>query len=223
MRLAGSDSWRLERRAGQSALHAALRVRDAAGLVISPSTENPPPLATEVARLPDSLTRQERMRVGRDWASWWHELVDLQAHEAQRRDRPTGTEDMMAWMRARHQRELELFDPPDFQALAGRPQLRSVVRTVWAEYTSRPRPGPPDAVRKPQGFRWELTRDVVTSVAAERGVPVGTLEASTDVLDVEGMWSYLAGPGYGLCSPAVVADEAAATSLLRELFGSCVS
>jgi len=39
-------------------------------------------------------------------------------------------------------------------------------------------------------------------------------------LDVQGAWSYLAGPGYALCSPQLAAVPAAAAALLHEVFAS---
>jgi len=69
-------------------------------------------------------------------------------------------------------------------------------------------------------FAWPLVRDAAESTAADLGIPVGDVKGYADVLEVDGLWSYLAGPGCALCSAAVACDPLAAAGLLREVFSS---
>jgi len=56
--------------------------------------------------------------------------------------------------------------------------------------------------------------------AADLGIPISDVNGYADVLEVEGLWSYLAGPGSALCSAALACDPLAAGRLLREIFSS---
>jgi hypothetical protein len=69
-------------------------------------------------------------------------------------------------------------------------------------------------------FAWPLVRDAAENAAADVGIPVRDLNGYADVLEVNGLWSYLAGPGCALCSAAVACDPLAAGRLLREVLSS---
>jgi len=69
-------------------------------------------------------------------------------------------------------------------------------------------------------FALPVVRDAVESTAAELGIPVNDLTGYVHVLEVEGLWSYVAGPGCALCSAALACDPHAAGRLLREVFSS---
>ncbi|HUB42431.1 MAG TPA: hypothetical protein VMA72_26560 [Streptosporangiaceae bacterium] len=71
-------------------------------------------------------------------------------------------------------------------------------------------------------FEWQVVRDGVHDAAASLGVPASEMDAAAHVVPVEGEWSYIAGPGCGVCSVAVALDPAAAGDLLRKLFVSAV-
>jgi hypothetical protein len=51
-------------------------------------------------------------------------------------------------------------------------------------------------------------------------VPFDAIEGRAHVLDVQGLWRHLAGPGCVLCSPEATTDLAAAAELLRAVFAS---
>jgi hypothetical protein len=226
----GSDSWRLGVTGGEWSLHSALVIRDTAALVVPSSAENPPPLADDAVAPSDILAVDDRIIAGRAWVAWWHRLVGLRAHEVQLRDRPSRPSDLIVWLRARQDELEEVLDPPDFDRLADVPQLRIAARSGWPAYiglhqrraSERGAKGAQPPARQTP-FPGPLVSDVVTSVAAEHGVAVGGLDATVDVLRVEGIWSYLAGPGYALCSDALAADEAVARTLLHDLFASSLS
>jgi hypothetical protein len=63
-------------------------------------------------------------------------------------------------------------------------------------------------------------RDAAEATAAELGTPISDLTGYAHVLEVDGMWSYLAGPGCALCSAALAWDPLAAARLLRQVFSS---
>lgn len=69
-------------------------------------------------------------------------------------------------------------------------------------------------------FRWAIVRDVAEQTAAGLGVPVGRMTGYASVLDVDGIWWHLAGPGCALCSGAAARDPAAAADVLRAVFNS---
>jgi hypothetical protein len=83
----------------------------------------------------------------------------------------------------------------------------------WSSY----RPG---SAEEPERFAWSWIRDAAESTAADLAVPVGDLNGYADVLEVEGWWWYLAGPGSALCSAAVACDPLAAGRLLRDVSSS---
>jgi hypothetical protein len=83
----------------------------------------------------------------------------------------------------------------------------------WSSYE-------PGSTGEQERFAWPLVRDAAESTAADLGIPVGDLKGYADVLEVDGLWSYLAGPGSALCSAAVACDPLAAAQLLRKVFSS---
>jgi hypothetical protein len=72
----------------------------------------------------------------------------------------------------------------------------------------------------PEVFRWAIVRDAAEQTAAELGVPVGRMTGYASVLDVDGIWWHLAGPGCALCSGDAARDPAAAADVLRAVFSS---
>ncbi len=73
------------------------------------------------------------------------------------------------------------------------------------------------------GFAHPIVREASESTAAVLGVLDSELSGYAHVLEVEGLWSYLAGPGCALCSAALARDRQAAARLLREVFSSGLS
>jgi hypothetical protein len=67
-------------------------------------------------------------------------------------------------------------------------------------------------------FAWRLVRDAAENAAAELSIPIGDVTAAAYVLDVHGSWSYLAAPGFAVCSVAMATDPPAARQLLHDVF-----
>jgi hypothetical protein len=137
----------------------------------------------------------------------------------------------MARVEARMGWRHEVCDPPDFTGISAWPELRAAAVGThsayqpWLVQVSRPVTENrifewPEAEPPRGGARRELVRDAVHDAAASLGVPVSEMDAVAHVIPVEGQWSYIAGPGCGVCSDAVALDPAAASDLLRRLFMS---
>jgi hypothetical protein len=202
-------------------LHTALFARDAARLPVAPSAEIPPRLVGDVPDYASVLPPGERAAAGRQWVVWWHRLVGQAAREARQSVTPlpayTDPDDFEALIRHRFGGREDVFDPPDFRSLAGMQPLRSAVTTTF-EFSLKW--SKPVRAAEPERFAWPLVRDAAESTAADLGIPVGDVNGYANILEVEGLWSYLAGPGSALCSAAVACDPQAAARLLREVFSS---
>ena len=102
--------------------------------------------------------------------------------------------DMWARLRERFAGREKVFDPPDFGSLAGMQPLQSAAiatSEVWVQWSvSQAR----NSV-EPEKFAWPVVKDAAENTAAELGIPASDLNAYAHVLDVTGLWSYLAGPG----------------------------
>jgi hypothetical protein len=219
MKLAGSASWRFERGNAQF-LHIGLFVRDATGLAVPPSAGIPPRLAGDVPDLSAVLRASERAAAAAQWAIWWRRLLDHAVHEARRRQGQEDGQDAMARARAMGERQREIFDPPEFWSLAEMQPLRSAAVATFDDAVAWTSGSERSDQREQGSFAWPLVRDVAESTAAELGIPVGDLGAVMHVLDVQGSWSHLAGPGCGICSAMMADDPQAARLLLRDLFAS---
>jgi len=204
-------------------LHTALFVRDAARLPVAPSADIPPRLASDVPDHAGVLPPGERAAAGQQWVIWWRRLVGQAAREARQSvtSLPAGTDpdDFEALIRHRFAGRDDVFDPPDFRSLAGMRLLQSAVTATY-EVSCGCSSYEPGSTGKQKRFAWPLVRDAAERTAADLGIPVGDLKGYVDVLEVEGMWSYLAGPGCALCSAAVACDPVAAAGLLHEVFSS---
>lgn len=126
----------------------------------------------------------------------------------------------MTRVRAMAEMEQEILDPPEFRSLADMQALRSAVVATFDDavaWTNGPGRGGP---QEHGVFAWPLSRDSAQSTAAELGIPVGDMDAVVYVLNVQGSWSHLAGPGCGICSVTMPDDPQAARLLLHDLFAS---
>ncbi len=224
MRIAGSSSWRFEERDAQD-LHSALFARDAGGLTLRPSPEIPPPLAagwlagTEAASA--VLAQADRAKAAAQWLAWWRRLAGTGADQV----RPPASDDrtVRAWRRTRAKREAAAFDPPQFASLAAMPELRTLVTATFGDAQRllaereqrRLQRGP-----QPGAFDFYIVRAAAEQAAVAGDVPIGDIDGVVQVLDVDGLWWYLAAPGRALCSVATAADPAAAFGLLRAVFAS---
>lgn len=219
MYLQGSRSWQFGH-GDMGYLHTALFVRDAARLPVPPSADVPPRLARGAPDFAGLLPPGQRAVAADQWVRWWRRLVRQAAREARQSWTPLpadiNPEDFEARIWHRFAGRKEVFDPPDFKSLES--PLQSIVTATFESSSGWSSCGPGGV--EPERFAWRLVRDAAERAAADRGVPLGDVKGYADVLEVEGLWSYLAAPGCVLCSAAVACDPAAAEGLLRVVFGS---
>lgn len=217
MQVAQSGSWQF-READSQILHVALYARDVAGLHVATSADIPPKLAGDLSRLNGLTSEDERALAGRQWRTWWSKLLRYAASDAQRR----WTEDYSDFaglLDGLRQRQEDVFDPPRFATLAEMPALQDVVAAAfdpalnWLNH----RAGPGEHTG---ALSWEAVQSAAEHVATDRGVPVGELRATVQVLTVDGVWSYMAAPGFALCSAALAVNPDAAWRFLEEVFAS---
>ena len=215
MQIAGRTSWRFEESDGGN-LDRALFARDAARLEIPPAPDIPPPLSSTIDR---QLAPPSTAAAGQ-WAVWWRGLIRFQAGEAAPSRRIGPEDDVHAWLEATRERHLAAFDPPAFESLASMPELRAVASATFAaDGRWLMHREPPD--RNPAGvIDYHVVRAAAEGAIAEFAVDPGEIDGTVHVLDVQRAWSYLAAPGYALCSVGVAADAAAAAVLLRTVFAS---
>jgi hypothetical protein len=81
-------------------------------------------------------------------------------------------------------------------------------------------PRPRRGADRSGSFDYYLVRSIAEQTAADFGVPIDAVDGTAHVLDVQGSWWHVAGPGSVLCSPAATTDPAAAAELLRAVFAS---
>ena len=213
----GSPSWRFGH-GDMGYLRTALLVRDAAGLPVAAAGDIPPPLAENVPDHQDVLAPGDRTTAGQQWVVWWRRLVGQAAREGRQEWTAPPGDDSQSRIRHRFAGREEVFDPPDFASLTDLEPLRSVVRAVFGMPPDRPdsrRRGPDRKI-----FDWDLVRYMAERTAGDLGVPVSDLTGYAHVLDVEGLWWYLAGPGCVLCSAEAASELSAAAGILREVFSS---
>ncbi len=218
MRVAGRPSWRFGHGNGQcSDLIEALFARDAAGLAVPPSPDVPPPLATEwlIGELPpglSTLTAADLAAAAGQWLTWWRQLLVVKVSLIDSRPPPGATAaTTLAWAESLY--TSAAFDPPDFHSLAPAPKLQAVVRATRPVLGSTP----PD---RSGSFDYSLIRRIAEQTAADFGVPIDAIDGTAHVLDVQGSWWHVAGPGCVLCSPAATTDPTVAAELLSAVFAS---
>ncbi|MGH3301363.1 MAG: hypothetical protein ACRDOK_06665 [Streptosporangiaceae bacterium] len=217
MQVAGRPSWRFGYGNGQcSDLHEALFARDSAGLVVLPSPDVPPPLAAEwlAGELPPGLvmlTPAELAAAADQWLTWWRQLLAVKVSLVDSRPGPGA--DMAAtlsWAESLYRSAA--FDPPEFDSLVSMPELQAVVRAT--------QPSHPRVPDRSGSFDYQLICGIAEQTAADFGTPIDAIDGTAHVLDVQGSWWHVAGPGCVLCSPAATADPAIAAQLLRAVFAS---
>jgi hypothetical protein len=218
MQLSGSSSWRFEEDNAQF-LHLALFARDAAGLAPPGSPDLPPPLSPDVPGQVGLFPAATRASAASQWGDWWRRLLDYQVTEARLRREQDSEGDMTAWLRAMGARKKEVYDPPSFGSLEPMPELRAVVTATFDSALAwcNRRPRPDGSFGQRGSFDYQTVRSAAEN-AADSGIALSDVNAVVHVLEVQGMWSYLAGPGCALCSSAVAADRGAADELLRSVF-----
>ena len=218
----GNASWRFGH-GDMGYLHTALFVRDAARLPVAPSADVPPPLTRDVPDCADVLPPGDRATAGQQWEVWWQRLAGQAAREARQSWTPLPAgidpDDDKARIRHRFAERKDVFDPPGFESLAGLRLLRSAVIGTF-ELSRGWNSFQPGRAKEPERFAQRLVRGAAERTAADLKIPIGDVNGYADVLEVEGLWSYLAGPGSALCSDALACDPVAASRLLREIFSS---
>jgi hypothetical protein len=85
---------------------------------------------------------------------------------------------------------------------------------------ARSGPRPRRGADRSGSFDYYLVRGIAEQSAADFGVPIDAVDGTAHVLDVQGSWWHVAGPGSVLCSPAATTDPATAAELLRAVFAS---
>lgn len=201
-------------------LHLAIFVRDHAGLLTPDDADLPPRLSTAAAMLTssDPGNTGPRRLAGQQWVAWWRDLV---AAASQPQSRPPDIE-LRDWARDVADRRQALYDPPEFAALADRPQLRSAVENSFAAAQQWERVRRNGRTGRP-AFEWATMRDVATEVARDHAVPLNAVDARAVVLDVEGQWWQVAALGFVLVSRSACADDDTARRVLRTAFVSALA
>ena len=215
MQIAGRPSWRFAEKDGGD-LHLALLARDAARLEVPPAPDIPPPLSAAI----DGLSMTPSAAAAGQWVTWWRGLVQFQVGEAAPSRRLGPADDVNAWLGAMRERHMAVFDPPEFESLAPMPELRAVASGLFAAGGRPLVHGEPPTRTPPRTFDYRVVRAAAEGAIRGFGVDPGEIDGTVHVLDVQGAWSYLAGPGYALCSPQLAAVPAAAAALLHEVFAS---
>jgi hypothetical protein len=217
MHVAGRPSWRFASGNGQcSDLHQALFARDSAGLAVVPSPDVPPPLAAEwlageSPRGVSAFATADLSAAADQWLTWWRQLLAVKARLVDSRPPPgAAMATTLAWTESLYRSVV--FDPPDFDSLASAPQLQAVVRA-----TQQSHPPVPD---RSGSFDYQIVRQTALRTAAHFSVPIDVMNARAHVLDVQGSWWRVVGPGCVLCSPAATSDPAVAAELLTAAFAS---
>jgi len=188
-------------------------------LPVAVSEESPPRLTGDVPASSDVVPEGDRAAAAEQWLLWWGLMLDQAVREFGTRTAEDQSDDRMARLQERTSWRHEVCGPPDFAGISAWPELRSAAvgthsaHHAWALQASRS-----SAVDRV--FAWQVVNDAVHDAAASLGVPVSEMDAVAHVVPVEGEWSYIAGPGCGVCSVAVALDPAAAGDLLRRLFVS---
>jgi hypothetical protein len=187
----------------------ALYIRDVNGLAVPVGGDVPPALGgvSPAANAgPPSAAAQ--------WRTWWQALLDLWLATEERASDPV---DSRSRMRELIAARLAVFDPPEFDSLAGSPELRELLRsgaTEASRWFARRRGSPTGT------FDYEIIRSVAEEVARVHDVSPDAVRASAQVLPVEGVWWQRVRPRAVLCSVAAARDPATSRVALRDAFES---
>jgi hypothetical protein len=77
-----------------------------------------------------------------------------------------------------------------------------------------------DRGHRPEVFAYPIVREAAESTDAVLCIQASELSGYAHALEIASLGSYLAGPGYALCSAAIACDPQPAARLLREVFRS---
>jgi hypothetical protein len=211
---AGVPSWRFSVDASQL-VTVALFIRDASTLAVPPDPDDPPRLTADIPNRSVVLGVGNHSVAGTQWLSWWRQILE---HELRFRHRRW---DALEGRTVRRLADLKrISDPPDFTALADRPQLRLAVTGLFAEGCEWERL---TRLATPAGrghLDGDIIRRIAEDVAFDRQVSPGVLDASAVVLPVEGLWWRRYAPGCVLCSVTALADSHVREAIIRDAFES---
>jgi hypothetical protein len=236
VRLAGTKSWRFGHD-DLDVLRRALFVRDAALLPVAASADVPPQLSGDIPAASAVLAEADRAAAAGQWLQWWRRMLDLAVREVSVRKAEDPSDDLtaevltedqvrrahvarMARLQERTRWRHDVCDPPDFAGISAWPELRAAAAATHSSHKAWSLGLSREPAAGGRFFEWQLVSDAVHDAAAWLGVPVSEMDAEAHVMPVEGQWSYIAGPGCGVCSAAVALDPVAAGDLLRRLFMS---
>jgi hypothetical protein len=216
VKVAGSPSWQLTEAEGDRA-HVLLYIRDVSALEVPAEAGAPPRLVGLPPPGVLILDDDRRRRAGREWADWWHALLEVEVREQADSD-----EDDDSSFRAWAEDLGRVWDVPEFWSLADHRALREVALRLYPEARRWVDAGPssPSRLRGEGHFPWATVRDTAEGVAAELGVGQGEVRGTVMVLDVEGPWWRRVVPGTALCSTAATEDPPMARTILRDAFES---
>lgn len=202
MQFAGSPPWRFAEGGGQL-VAVALFVRDAVGFIVPPADDNPPPLARPVPDRSAVLEEQDRAIAGRQWLSWWRQIL-AERTRPDRGERATG--DARARVQGLSAGMEWLANPPTFNSLAGRPELRVAVTATFAEACRWESAAFDPQSHKCGHFGWATIKQVAEDVAFDRQVSLDAIDGKAVIVDVDGPWWLRIFPGVALCSVQALAD-----------------
>jgi hypothetical protein len=219
VRVAGRPSWRFSEKA-DAMQHAALYVRDAAGLDVPGAPDLPPPLAGVVPDRRSTLEPGLRSAAAAQWRRWWRDVLAWTGEEHD----PAGHPDLADWAGERERGLHRIGAPPDFDGLRDRPELREAVVALYAEgrdWADEPlrRSRPPEGTAC---FPYDAIRRCAEDVIADRRVSPEDVSARAFLLAVQGPWWSVVAPGVLLCAQATLDDATATERALWAAFASAL-
>jgi hypothetical protein len=197
--------------------HVLLYIRDVAALGVPAEADAPPRLVGLPLHRSPVLDDDRRRRAGREWADWWHALLEVEGRDQTQTDED---DDSSLWAWAEDL--ARVWDAPEFWSLADQPALREATLALYPEARRWADAGPSSPSRRTgEGhLPWATVRDTAEAVAAERGVSLGEVRGRVMVLDVEGVWWRRVAPRTAVCSTAATTDPPTARTVLRDAFES---
>jgi hypothetical protein len=174
----------------------------------------PPRLVGDVPDLSSSLTEGNRIQASTAWLDWWKRVIEVEgAIELGEFTRGASQGNAVRKLATAHR---AVFDPPDFESLAGWPSLQSISRMTCAQALRWHSKGHTSSPQEKE--RWRVMKAVADDLCAEYQVSASRLNAGVISLAVEGTWSSFPRPGVLLCSEEILKEGAFFAPLLRDAF-----
>jgi hypothetical protein len=200
-------------------MHVALYVRDTAIFDVRQTPDTPPRLAWELPRHDNIFSAGQRATAAVQWTEWWRRLLTYVVNEATH-SAIEADDDVAYRAQKMAMRHSEVFDPPYFESLADMTALQTAVRATFSEGLERYNE---PSEQRSASFPWETVQNAAESTVRTRGIPSSHIRAVVHLLDVEGLWSYIAARGCALCSSSIAANRDAAYEFLTQVFSSIAS